>query len=478
MRVLLTGATGFIGSHLAAALLAHGHEVIAAGRHPGRDARMGFVPADFAHDTEKAVWAARLKGVDVVVNAVGIFRSRGATNLSAVHDAAPRALFAACAEAGVRYVVQVSALGADADARSAFHLSKKAADDALAALPLDGCIVQPSLVYGTDGASARMFRMLATMPLAVQLGSAPQMVQPVHIDDVTAAILALIEQNANAGPAGAITHGAKPPAAQRGGAETSTAGARRADAEAAMAGVQRGPPGRSMAGVRRLALVGPEAMAFVGYLRALRAAMRLGPWRLPLLRLPDWMARAAAAVAGALPGSPLDREALDMLARGNTADPAPLAALLGRQPRAVRDFIPQPDATRLQAQLDWLLPLLRVSIAIVWIWTAIVSAGLFPAADSVELLVRSGVPGLLAPLMLYGASALDLAFGAATLAWPRHSRRWLWLAQIALIVFYSVVIAWRLPEFLLHPYGPISKNLPMLAALWMLYELEKPPWNT
>ena len=90
----------------------------------------------------------------------------------------------------------------------------------------------------------------------------------------------------------------------------------------------------------------------------------------------------------------------------------------------------------------------------------------------------TGVPPMLAPLMLYGACALDLAFGVATLAWPRRSRRWLWLAQIALIAFYSIVIAWRLPEFLLHPYGPISKNLPMLAALWMLYELEKPSWNT
>jgi len=167
-----------------------------------------------------------------------------------------------------------------------------------------------------------------------------------------------------------------------------------------------------------------------------------------------------------------------MLARGNAADAGPLAALLGRQPRAVRDFISQPAATRCQAQLDWLLPLLRLSIAAVWIWTAIVSAGLYPVADSYTLLVRTGVPAMLAPLMLYCASALDLAFGVATLAWPRRSRRWLWLAQIVLIAFYSIVIAWRLPEFLLHPYGPISKNLPMLAALWMLYEMERPSWNT
>ncbi len=434
MRVLLTGATGFIGSHLAAALLERGHEVIAAGRHPARDARMGFVPADFAHDTEKAVWTARLKGVDVVVNAVGIFRSQGAASFAAVHDAAPRALFAACAEAGVLYVVQVSALGADDEARSGFHASKKAADDALSSLPLDGCIVQPSLVYGEEGTSARMFRMLATMPLALKLGRASQMVQPVHIDDVVAAIVKLVEGVA-----------------------------------AGQATGQR---------VRRLALVGPQAMPFVDYLASLRLAMGLPRWRLPVVRLPDWVAQAAATLAGALPGSPLDRDALRMLDRGNVADCGPLTELLGRPPRAVSNFIAQPAAARRLAQLDWLLPVLRLSIAAVWIWTAIVSAWLFPARESFELLARTGVPYTLAPLMLYGASALDLAFGVMTLACPRRWRSWLWLAQIGLIAFYSMVIAWRLPEFLLHPYGPISKNLPMLAALWMLYELEKPSWNT
>jgi hypothetical protein len=43
---------------------------------------------------------------------------------------------------------------------------------------------------------------------------------------------------------------------------------------------------------------------------------------------------------------------------------------------------------------------------------------------------------------------------------------------LGLIGFYTVVIAWKLPEFLVHPYGPLTKNLPMLAAIWLLYALE------
>jgi cell division protein FtsW (lipid II flippase) len=73
--------------------------------------------------------------------------------------------------------------------------------------------------------------------------------------------------------------------------------------------------------------------------------------------------------------------------------------------------------------------------------------------------------------MLYGAAGFDLLLGLGIVFVKR--RRWLWLAQLALIGFYTVVIAIRLPEFLLHPYGPLTKNLPMLAAIWLLYQLEE-----
>jgi len=82
------------------------------------------------------------------------------------------------------------------------------------------------------------------------------------------------------------------------------------------------------------------------------------------------------------------------------------------------------------------------------------------------------VPEALRPLALYGAAALDLAFGALSLA-PRRPA-WLWTAQAALILAYTLIISVRLPEFWLHPYGPILKNLPMLAALLLLARLDRP----
>jgi hypothetical protein len=108
--------------------------------------------------------------------------------------------------------------------------------------------------------------------------------------------------------------------------------------------------------------------------------------------------------------------------------------------------------------------------------TGIVSLGIYPVEQSYELLARTGVPAALRPLALYGAALLDLAFGVATLA--LRSARWLWLAQIALIAAYTVIISVRLPEYWLHPYGPILKNLPMLALLLLLFVLDSPRKET
>jgi uncharacterized protein YbjT (DUF2867 family) len=428
MRILLTGASGFIGQHLLGALLAEGHQVVCAVRtvKATTEPRLSYIQADFAKDTDKSVWLARLADVDLVINTVGIFRETRGQKFETLHTDTPRALFAACAEStSVHAVIQLSALGADRDAETPYHLSKKAADDYLASLPLRAYIVQPSLIYGKGGASARVFKRLASMPFCIRFGPAPQLVQPIHVDDAVSAILGLIRRPLPV-PAPGVT-------------------------------------------AQRIPLVGPAAMTFTEYLAALRSAMGMG--KLRVLRLPRWLASLVAKLGRLVPGGVLDEDALRMLDRGNTADPGLTTRLIGRAPRPVSTFITDPGAERVEAKLSWLLPLLRYSIAAVWIITAVVSFGLYPVDESYKLLERTGVPAQYAPLMLYGAATFDLALGLGILFLKR--RRWLWLAQIILIAFYSVVIAWRLPEFLLHPYGPLSKNLPMLAAIWLLYELEE-----
>jgi uncharacterized protein YbjT (DUF2867 family) len=464
MNILLTGSTGFIGRRLLAEFLKAGHHVRcavrrlptqAAGKRKDRaaaalapagriapkggalherapisvaqDVAVSYVVVDYNKAVTPAGWADAVAGVDTVVNAVGILRETRTQRFDVIHRAAPCALFGAAAQARVKHIVQISALGADPAAQSRYHLSKKAADDFLGGLPIASTVVQPSLVYGPGGTSATLFGMMASLPLTPLPGRGDQQIQPVHIDDLAAAVLTIVS----------LGH--------------------------------RAP--------ERIALVGGRALSLREFYATLRSSMGLSgaahfvPVPMPIMRL-------TAAVGNRLPGGMLDTETLNMLVRGNTASANDITALLGHRPRSPEDFIPPAygRAAGTRAKLQWLLPALRISIGLVWIFTGIVSLGLYPVEASYALLARTGTPPALMPLLLYGAALLDLLLGVLTLS-PWRSR-WLWLVQAVLVLGYMAIISWKLPEFWLHPYGPVLKNLPFLVGLWILYELEDRAWTT
>ena len=119
MNVLLLGADGFLGHHLQIALETAGHTVHRGVHRPVR--RADEIAVDYARDVDPGAWRGRLTGVDAVINAVGILREGRGRRFDAIHDQAPRALFVACRTAGVRRVIQVSALCADAGAAIPFR---------------------------------------------------------------------------------------------------------------------------------------------------------------------------------------------------------------------------------------------------------------------------------------------------------------------------------------------------------------------
>jgi hypothetical protein len=165
-----------------------------------------------------------------------------------------------------------------------------------------------------------------------------------------------------------------------------------------------------------------------------------------------------------------------MLLAGNAADRNGLPELLGHAPRAPRAFVAPAarEPARRAAVLDLWLPVLRIALALMWLWTAVVSFGVYPVRDSLALLARVGLHGAIAAIALYGAAALDLALGVLTLAAPARWRRAVWLAQLALIAGYTLLVTVFLPEYWLHPYGPISKNIPLVALIALLWALEPP----
>lgn len=426
MRVLLLGGTGLIGRRLAEWLAGAEHAVVLGVRDRARAPEgMEAVEVDFARDHAAADWLPRLEGVDAVVNAVGIIAPAPGQGFKAIHVRAPLALFEACRQARVGRVVQLSAIGADEAAQSDYHRTKHAADRALLDSGLPAVVVQPSLVFSPEGASTRLFASLAAMPLVPVPGAGRQQVQPVHLDDLCALLLACLEHP-------------DPPA--------------------------------------RVEAVGPEPLQLCDYLLRLRGLLGLG--RAPVLPVPRPLVRLGARLPGLLPGPPVDAQMLDMLERGACGDPAPMTALTGRPPRPVEAFAPHGlEALGVQARLDWLLPLMRLSLAVMWIVTGVISFGIYPVEDSLQMLARAGLTGGLALAALYLAAAMDLGFGVAMLTLRR--RLWLYRAQLALIAAYTLVITVRLPEYWLHPFGPVLKNIPVIAMIIVLHEMERGRrWNT
>jgi NADH dehydrogenase len=290
MRVFLTGGSGFIGGHVLRALSERGHEVTCLLRGEaarGRQARAlpgtRVVEGEF---TRPETWLRHVSGHDTVVNAVGIIREAPGSRFETVHADAPIALFEAAAEAGLRKIVQISAMGADEGAASRFHLSKRAADRRLAGLGVPYVVLRPSQVYGPGDHSMSFFRSLAALPVTPVPGDGQSLLQPVHVQDVTRAVLLAVEQEG--------LHGL---AVDLGGAETVTLDA---------------------------------------LLDAL--ARRLGKRRARKLHLPWSLMRLVAAVTDALGGrGPITREELGMLRRGNAGDNGPFIRRFGFRPMALEE---------------------------------------------------------------------------------------------------------------------------------------------
>ncbi len=285
MNILLTGASGFLGSNIAARLQAAGHQVRAVCRTQG---------VDFAQMLEPRDWLPLLVGVDAVINCVGIIAQTRAQRFQTLHSRAPQALFRACAACGVRRVVQISAVGADAQAFCAYHRSKLAADDCLRSLELDWFVLHPALIYGHGGASAKLFMALARLPLIPIIGAGQQALQPVHVRDVVDCVLACL-----------VT-----------------------------------PQTR-----QTLDIVGAETLTFKQWLHTLRAAQGLTPAHalnipLRLALASTWLGRYCSPL--------LQPDNLHMLQASYQGDARGFSALLGRSPLAFTPALLHQDANSTQ----------------------------------------------------------------------------------------------------------------------------------
>lgn len=195
MRILLTGASGFIGSHLLHLLRQQGHQVRAAVRTPAtlrvRYPDLDVIACDFETDVTVAAWLPRLGGIDAVINCVGIFAEGPMARVRTINAEAPRALFDACAATGIRRIVQLSAAGSDQPSSGPSGQARDNADRHLLGLPVDATVLRLSLVYGRGAAGpVGALRGLAGLPGLIPLiHDGLYAVRPLHIDDLARAVV-------------------------------------------------------------------------------------------------------------------------------------------------------------------------------------------------------------------------------------------------------------------------------------------------
>ena len=428
MRILIAGASGFIGSHLAAHLQAGGHEVVAAARHVkaarARAPWLDWTECDFRHDRSED-WLPRLAGVDAVVNCVGVLQDGLGDDSQAVHIAGADALFEACERAGVRRVLHISAVGVDAAAGSAYARDKLAGEAALKARDLDWLILRPSLVVARNvyGGTA-LIRALCGLPWITPVVGGEQVFRPIGMEDLCAGIERLLAADAPA--------------------------------------------------KRSFDLAGPELIGLADLVRAYRRWLGFGASR--IWHVPRWLA-APAFRFGDLLGwlgvrTSMRTNSLRQLDFDVEGDPSEWLAATGARPRGFQDWLAAHPAglqDRWQARLGFARPVARWVLGLYWLATGLLALTV-AREHALAVLAEAGFDAASRPPVLWFGSLFDIALGLAMLAkWRVRSVA---AIMIAGTIGYVGVLSWTLPGLWADALGPILKVFPMMALALLVAATE------
>jgi len=298
MRVAIFGGTGFVGSFLVDALIAAGHEPSLMVRHGSerkvRQAeRCRLVEGDLSSTT---AIDATLENCDAIIYSVGIlkeFPKQGITFEELQYDGVVRVAEAA-RKRGISRFLLMSANGAKSPG-TPYQETKFRAEEHVRTSGFDVTIFRPSVIFGEPRGrmeiGTQLYAEMISPPIPAVgffTGWHPYQgeieMSPVHVEDVAQAFLTALR-------------------------ESSTIG-------------------------KTYVLGGPEVLSWNEILRRIASTVGRKKWILPM---PIGIMKLAAALLEWLPFFPVTRDQLTMLAEGNTADPAVLAQLIGRQPKAFNE---------------------------------------------------------------------------------------------------------------------------------------------
>jgi uncharacterized protein YbjT (DUF2867 family) len=417
MRILITGASGFIGSAITSRLNAARHEVIAVTHRTSLPP--GIAWRHFRRDlgrTTKEDWLALLNGVDAVVNCVGVLQDAPGASVDQLHHTGVRRLFEACFEAGVKRVIHFSAIGVDRETPSQFSASKRAGDNFLIELPLDWVILRPSVVVGEAafGGSA-LFRGASALPVVPKFPETAPL-QVVQLDDVVQTVVFFLD----------------PKSPSRTTLEI--CGLERQSFDEVVAGYRRWfgwAPARSLdmaPALARLPYVVGDFLSWLGWRPPIRSNARLE------------------------------------MTRGATGEPEPWMRLTGIRPGTLSEALaaaPPSVQERWFAQLYFTKFLVFLTLVLFWVGTGLVSLG--PGFDVGLAYMRAAGVERFAPSGIVLGAIADLAIGIG-IAFRRTCRMALYGA-LAISAFYAIAGTILLPSLWFDPLGPMLKIWPIMALI-------------
>jgi uncharacterized protein YbjT (DUF2867 family) len=274
MTVLVTGAAGFVGTHVVHTLRARELPVRALVRARAKGSRLATWGADIVEGdvTDPASLRNAVAGVDTVVHLVSIIKGSPA-DFERVMAQGTRDLVAAAQEAGVRRIVLASALGLDERTkdRVPYFAAKWEMEKAVKASGVEHVIFRPSFVFGKDGGVLPTFVRLARFaPVTPIVGPGTQRMQPIWVEDVAEYYARALDLPAASG--------------------------------------------------RTFEIGGPDAPTWNEFWNRLKRV--LGSRR-PSVHVPFAVMRAQAALTEKLPGAPVTRDQLAMLELGDNVVTSP-----------------------------------------------------------------------------------------------------------------------------------------------------------
>ena len=273
--ILLTGATGFVGRHVAHQLRAEGRDVRCLVRDPRRAGTLEAWGCEIVQGdvTDAASLKRAAAGADAVVHLVAIIAG-SRRDFERVMKQGTRNLVSAAGEAGVRRFVLMSALGVSEGTRklTLYYESKWDMEHAVRESGLEHVIFRPSFVFGRDGGVLPTFvRQVRWSPVVTVIGPGDNRLQPIWVEDVAAFFAKSIDLG-----------------------------------EAAN---------------RVFELGGPDAVTWDELYERIKRVLRT---KRPTVHVPFGVARLGAAATEWLPGAPITRDQLKMLQAGdNVADVTP-----------------------------------------------------------------------------------------------------------------------------------------------------------